>query len=660
MSSLVYLYSDFKTNLTHYRFMPKKIGENIYCKNPFQYSRLKTRSVYVGDVPLGNNFPIRIQSMTNTSTKDTEASVDQCIRISDEGGDIIRLTTINVSEAENLDNIKTALETKGYYIPLVADVHFSPRVALTAAGIVEKIRINPGNFISAGDNEENCLQQIREKLVPVLSKCEENNTAIRIGVNHGSLSQRMLQKYGDTPKGMVESALEYLKICQEENFHNLVFSMKASNTRVMIYAYRLLVNQLLLMGQVYPIHLGVTEAGEGEDGRIKSAVGIGTLLADGIGDTLRISLTEDPEKEVPVGNKLATYYENLKAGVETPESYKYPVNPFEYKKRETLEVLNIGGENVPVVFADVSGISHLKKEDLANFGHTFLAKTKQWIKNDRAVDFIFLGKNLPDFDLPKGCSGILNAKYCLPENEINNCIYPLFSVEEYKVSKNLSKKINFVFINTKYLIFEELYEIMNDKNLVFIVESSNKNGFYEQRAFISQLILKGCKAPVVLKRSYSGFEPELLQLISSADIGGLFLDGLGDGIWLEDNQTLSIDENLSLSFGILQASRVRTTKTEYISCPSCGRTLFDIQLITAIIREKTQHLKGLKIGVMGCIVNGPGEMADADYGYVGSGPGKVTLYKNKVVIKKNIPANTAVEELIALIKASGDWVDKGG
>ena len=637
--------------------MPKKIGENIYCENPFKYSRLKTRRVYVGDVSLGDKFPICIQSMTNTSTKDTEASVDQCISISDAGADIIRLTAINVSEAENLANIKAVLETKGYNIPLVADVHFNPRVALTAAGIVEKIRINPGNFISARGNEENCLKQIRAKLIPVISKCKENNTSIRIGINHGSLSQRMLEKYGDTPKGMVESALEYLKICQKENFHNLVFSMKASNTKVMVHAYRLLVNQLLLMGQVYPIHLGVTEAGEGEDGRIKSAVGIGTLLADGIGDTLRISLTEDPEKEVPVGKKLATYYENLKAGVKVPESYEYPINPFEYKKRETREVLNIGGGNFPVVLADICGISNLKKEDLAKFGYTFLAQTKQWIKNDRAVDFLFLGKELPDFCLPEGCSGILDAKIWTHENEINNSIYPLFSVEEYKTSKIHSGKINFVLINTKELIFEELHEIMNDKKLVFILESSNKNGFYEQRAFFSQLIHKKCKTPVILKRSYSGYEPELLQLISSADLGGLFLDGLGDGIWLEDNRALSCDERLSLSFGILQASRVRTTKTEYISCPSCGRTLFDIQLITAIIRENTQHLKGLKIGVMGCIVNGPGEMADADYGYVGSGPGKVTLYKNKEVIKKNIPANTAVAELIDLIRANGDWTD---
>ncbi|MEA1898160.1 MAG: (E)-4-hydroxy-3-methylbut-2-enyl-diphosphate synthase [Bacteroidota bacterium] len=638
--------------------MPKKKGENIYCENPFQYSRLKTRRVYIGEVSLGDKLPIRIQSMTNTSTRDTKASVDQCMRISNEGADIIRLAAINVGEAENLANIKAELKTKGYNIPLVADVHFIPRIALIAAGIVEKIRINPGNFISTKENKENCLQKIREKLIPVISKCKENNTTIRIGVNHGSLSQRILEKYGDTPKGMVESALEYLKICQKEEFHNLVFSMKASNTRVMVHAYRLLVNQLLLMGQVYPVHLGVTEAGEGEDGRIKSAVGIGTLLADGIGDTLRISLTEDPEKEVPVGKKFATYYENLKAGVKSLVSYDYPINPFEYKKRETREVLNIGGGNIPVVLADISENSNLKKEDLAKFGYIYRAKTKQWTKNDRAVDFLFLGNNLPDFYLPEGCSGILDAKIWNPENETNISIYPLFSVEEYKISKTHSARMNFVWVNTNQLVFDDLSGIIYDKNLIFILGSSDKNGFYEQRAFFSQLIHKGCNVPVILKRNYSGYEPELLQLISSADLGGLFLDGLGNGIWLEDNQALSIEESLSLSFGILQASRVRTTKTEYISCPSCGRTLFDIQIITAVIREKTQHLKGLKIGVMGCIVNGPGEMADADYGYVGSSPGKVTLYKNKEVIKKNIPANTAVEELIDLIKANGDWTEE--
>lgn len=637
--------------------MPKEREKNIYCENPFQYSRLKTRKLYIGDLPLGDKFPIRIQSMTTTSTKDTEASVDQCIRISNEGAEIIRLTAINVSEAENLANIKAELVKKGYNIPLVADVHFNPQVALTAAGIVEKIRINPGNFVSTGDNDKSSLQKIREKLVPVLSKCKENNTTIRIGVNHGSLSQRILEKYGDTPRGMVESALEYMKICQEENFHKLVFSMKASNTRVMVHAYRLLVNQFLLMGQLYPIHLGVTEAGEGEDGRIKSAVGIGTLLADGIGDTLRVSLTEDPEKEIPVGKKLASYYENLKAGINIPEPYEYPVNPFEYEKRGTREVLNIGGKNVPVVLENLSGISHLKRKDLTKFGHKYLAKSKQWIINDRAVDFLYLGENLPDFKLPENCSGILDAKLWTPEKETNNRIYPLFSVEEYKISKKHSARMNFVLINTNKLVFEHLHEIINDNTLVFILESSDKNGFYEQRAFFSQLIHWKCDVPVILKRIYSAYEPELLQLISSADMGGLFLDGLGDGIWLEDNKTLSGKERLSLSFGILQASRVRTTKTEFISCPSCGRTLFNIQSTTAIIKQKTRHLKGLKIGVMGCIVNGPGEMADADYGYVGSGPGKVSLYKNKEIVKKNIPANTAVEELIDLIKANGDWVD---
>ncbi len=610
--------------------MSKKRQENIYCNDSFRLSMFPTREVKVANVILGGNNPLRVQSMTNTSTKDIPGSIEQCRKIAAEGADIIRLTTIDVKEARSLIDIKKGLAEMNIDIPLVADVHFNPRVAYEAASVADKVRINPGNFIKSAAESTDARQAIREMLIPLLELCRENNTAIRIGVNHGSLSQRMLEKYGDTPKGMVESALEYMDICIEQNFHELVFSLKSSNTIVMIQANRLLVHEFLKRGLSYPIHLGVTEAGEGEDGRIKSAVGIGSLLADGIGDTLRVSLTEDPEREIPVGKKLASYFQKQGVGIELKEKPVFPVNPFDYKKRQTRDLNFIGGDNKPVVIAESA------------------------TGGEQPADFLYLANEPYRLRLPGGCSGIVDSASWTRELDNEN-IFPLFSPADYKSSSARSGKINFLLWNTADNNFDELYKVINDNKLALILEGDNRNSFYEQRYVLSQLILKGNNVPVILKRSFPANNAEELSLISSAELGGLLIDGLGDGIWLDSKGLITPGQQLSLSFGILQAARVRTTKTEYISCPSCGRTLFNIQEVAAKIREKTIHLKGLKIAIMGCIVNGPGEMADADYGYVGSGPGKITLYRNKEVIKKNIPAGIAVEELVKLIKEYGDW-----
>lgn len=632
--------------------MTKFTDKNIYCNDPFHPSRMLTREVQVGVVKIGGRNPVRIQSMTNTSTLDTGSSVEQCIRIIKNGAELVRLTAINIREAENLAKIKNELRKRGFNTPLVADVHFNPKVAETAARIVEKIRINPGNFVPAAFDIG--MDSIRERLVPLINICKEYGTAMRIGVNHGSLSKRILEQYGDNPDGMVRAAMEYLQVCREEDFHQIIFSMKSSNTRVMVQAYRLLFHEMIQTGTIYPLHLGVTEAGEGEDGRIKSAVGIGTLMADGIGDTIRISLTEDPETEVPVGKKLIGHFDNLHfAGLRVKKTGN-PLHPFRYQKRITNPVLNIGGDHVPVVIADVSG-SRLMKKDMNNFGFTFNKVHSSSDKGDLSPDCFYLGDEVISLTLPEGVYGLLNSHVWKKSLEKNK-IYPVFSPGEYLAASEKSGTMNFVMIRTNGEP-EELTAHLNDSTLVLIFESTGPHAFHDQRKFSAQLIKKGQKAPVIFKRNYPVNDPEELQLVSAADLGGLFVDGLGDGIWINANNLLQSPALLSLSFGILQASRVRISKTEYISCPSCGRTLFDIQKITARIREKTKHLKGLKIGIMGCIVNGPGEMADADYGYVGSGPGKITLYKNFTPVKKNLPVETAVEELIQLIKENGDWVE---
>lgn len=618
--------------------MPRQIKDNIYCVHPFSYSRIRTREVITAGLSMGGDSPIRLQSMTNTSTKDTTASVEQCIKIAEKGGELVRLTAIDLKEAENLAEIKKGLKKKGWSTPIVADIHFNPRIAYEAARTCDKIRINPGNFIQRFPQGPDPRDVIREKFVPLLDICKEHGTTMRIGVNHGSLHPRMMEEYGDTPLGMVESAIEFMDICIEEDYHDMVFSLKSSNTRVMVQAYRLLVHELIKRDRLYPIHLGVTEAGEGEDGRIKSATGIGSLLADGIGDTIRVSLTEDPEKEIPVAKKLAEYFISEISTPLFPEQNEYPVNPYEYNKRESRAVLDIGGDNHPVVIAA---------------GWNGKGEKPDYIYDPTTQSLKRQGMSYP----------ILNTRNYHAGKKADGPNFLLIDIDQTTDTFQTTNTDQTTDTEPYTGINQAAGTIFNDPTLVLILEGKERYSFYRQRRFISQLIKENNKVPVILKKVYKTTDPEALTLYSAADLGGLLIDGLGDGIWLEATPgtktpaAMNPSQLSHLSFGILQAARVRTTRTEYISCPSCGRTLFDIQEVTASIREKTRQLKGLKIGIMGCIVNGPGEMADADYGYVGAGPGKISLYKNREVVKKNLPTETAVDELIALIKENGDWTE---
>ncbi len=651
------------------------IKTNInYCNSLFHYSRLKTREVKVGELGIGGNNPIRIQSMTTTDTMDTKKTVEQSIRMIEAGCELVRITAPSINEAKNLENIKKELRKRGYKTPLCADIHFTPNAAELAARIVEKVRVNPGNYADRKKFEhieytdktyDEELERIRERFLPLIKICKENGTAMRIGTNHGSLSDRILSRYGDTPLGMVESAFEFLRICEEKKYFDIVLSMKASNTQVMVQAYRLLVNKMLQTDRNYPLHLGVTEAGDGEDGRIKSAVGIGTLLEDGLGDTIRVSLTEEPEFEIPVAKNFAERYSKReKAEVKSQKSKVKSQNPhyypFEYKRRETISVSNIGGHNVPRVVADFSGLtSKIAPSQLFSVGYNYSEKLDKWNLSDQACDYIYLGDNEIDFQIPGTLGLIYNAK-TFSKLKNKNRTYPLFNSEEYFSAKERSKELNFVAV-TLDSIFNSQFSILNlDPTVVLIVETSNDHGMAEQRKMFFELLHLNSKIPVIIKRSYKDLSEEKLQLYSSTDLGALLLDGFGDGIWISNHKQETENRQLtnSTAFGILQATRTRISKTEYISCPSCGRTLFDLQETTAKIRSRTSHLKGVKIGIMGCIVNGPGEMADADYGYVGTGVGKITLYKGKEVVKRNISSETAVDELISLIKENGDWVEE--
>lgn len=612
--------------------------------NLFKYSRLKTRAVEVGTKKIGGNNPILVQSMTSTNTLKTDDTISQSHRIIGAGGELIRLTTQGISEAENLKIIREGIHNAGFDIPIAADVHFNPKVAFIAAGLVEKVRINPGNFVDKRadfsqvdftDEEYQLeLQKIEEKLIPLIDICKENKTTLRIGVNHGSLSDRIMSRFGDTPMGMVESALEFLRICISHDFLNVIVSLKSSNTRVMVQSNRLMLAKMIEEEMDFPLHLGVTEAGEGEDGRIKSAVGIGTLLADGIGDTIRVSLTEPPENEIPVAKKLIEYVSERKDHKEIKETEFISIDFFDYCKRKTKKISIIGGENIPVV--------------ISNKG----------VNGELTPEFIYLGDKFIIESRNENTVFIINEEAWNQQILENENVVPLFkSINDYYLSDKKSERINFLRINCEEINNENLLKIKNQKNLVLILETKNTNGFADQRAAFIRLMNAECDLPVIIKRSYKENDLEELQLKSASDIGGLFLDGLGDGIWIENSGYTEEQDVINTSFGILQAARVRTSKTEYISCPGCGRTLFDLQNVTQEIRERTSHLKNLKIGIMGCIVNGPGEMADANYGYVGAGVGKITLYKNKEVIKKNIPTEKAVDELIQLIKDNGDWVD---
>lgn len=624
-----------------------------YCNDYTNYSRFVSREVNIGDVTLGGNNPIRIQSMTTTDTMDTIATVEQTIRMVESGCEYVRITAPSKKEAENLGVIKKELKARGYDVPLIADIHYTPNAAEVAARLIEKVRVNPGNYadkkkfqqIEYTDSEYNAeLDRIREKFSPLVNICKEYGTAMRIGTNHGSLSDRILSRYGDTPLGMVESAMEFLRICEDLKYHNIVLSMKASNPKVMVNAYRLLVNHMIDAGMNYPLHLGVTEAGDGEDGRIKSAAGIGTLLEDGLGDTIRVSLTEDPEFEAPVAKALADRYSLRGSAEKLPQVEKIEVNPFEYKRRKTTQVENIGGNEVPRVIANLSEFEEIKPSHLFPYGYVYNVNDDKWTIQDVAADYIYIGDHSLSFDIP-GTLGVIQNRSELEEKDRH---YPVYELGDYIDTNGLC----FVEAKTDEVAGEE-FELPS--NAVLILTTTHEHGMPDQRRVFNQLLSQGLTNPVIVKRGYTGLTEDIFQLHASTDFGALLIDGLSDGVWVESD--LPSQRVMATIFGFFQATRTRISKTEYISCPSCGRTLFDLQETTQMIRSRTSHLKGVKIGIMGCIVNGPGEMADADYGYVGSGVGKITLYKGQEVVEKSIPSEEAVDKLIDLIREHGDWVE---
>ena len=657
----------------------------LYCESLTGYKRLKTREVNVGGLLLGANHPIRVQTMTTTDTMDTMATVEQCIRCIDAGAEMVRITAPSKNEAENLRAIKDELHKRGYTTPLVADIHFTPNAAEIAARIVEKVRVNPGNYVDkkkfeqieyTNDEYAEEIERIRERFTPLVLICKEHGTAMRIGTNHGSLSDRIMSRYGDTAIGMVESAMEFLRIARNEDYHNIMLSMKSSNPLVMVQAYRLLIQHMMSeFSECYPLHLGVTEAGDGEDGRIKSAIGIGTLLEDGIGDTVRVSLTEDPEFEIPVCKDLVSRYveEGLIVAENEDEKHeKLPYSPFEYSRRASVPIYNVGGKNVPIVIADFMQHDIIVASDLQAIGYTYNELSDKWNIADAAADFIYTSNKTIDFNLPGTLQVICDYKTWITTTETNK-YYPLFDKNTFRSAEKKSEKINFVSLNVSDDNSEFLALVESDATIVLCIYSSAKNAVQQLRSFIAGLIQKNITCPVIIavESMHTLIDEQLIHF--SIGAGALFLDGMGDGIWLMNDPSVMVNQQVSgrtylpaknnrqflnnTSFSILQAVRTRISKTEYISCPSCGRTLFDLQETTARIRNVTNHLKGLKIAIMGCIVNGPGEMADADFGYVGSGPGKITLYRGKEVVKKNINSEVAVDELISLLKDSDVWIE---
>jgi (E)-4-hydroxy-3-methylbut-2-enyl-diphosphate synthase len=672
----------------------------FYCESLTDYRRLPTREVKIGDLLLGNFHPIRVQTMTTTDTMDTMATVEQSIRCIEAGSELVRITAPSKKEAENLLNIKNELRRRGYTTPLVADIHFTPNAAEIAARIVEKVRVNPGNYVdkkkfelieySDSDYAEE-IERIRERFTPLVTICRQYGTAMRIGTNHGSLSDRIMSRYGDTPMGMVESAMEFLRIARNESYHNIVLSMKSSNPLVMVEAYRLLIKVMMdEFGEAYPLHLGVTEAGDGEDGRIKSAIGIGSLLEDGIGDTIRVSLTEDPEFEIPVCKDLVKRYNHSTARNEnqTKDDARVPYSPFEYRRRETRVVDNIGGKHVPVVIADLSRIDKITPVHLQSIGYTYNRATDKWTISDGAADYVFTGHQLLDFDLPGTLKVIVYPdawQSTMKSNSTSNDgkseqkYFPIYQDSGYAEAISISGKLNFVmvdcFSNTSVAYdFSLLEKIASDPTVVLCLSSTNKNAMQSVRRMFIEIENRHITSPIILITDSGWQTPDEHLIHFATETGALLLDGFGDGICLGYNSKAQM-ENLQVTgraylavkdiyeftnntaFSILQATRTRISKTEYISCPSCGRTLFDLQETTAKIRSRTNHLKGVKIAIMGCIVNGPGEMADADFGYVGSGPGKITLYKGKEVVKRNVNSEVAVDELISLLKDNEAWVE---
>jgi (E)-4-hydroxy-3-methylbut-2-enyl-diphosphate synthase len=609
-----------------------------YIKDLTRYQRQETSEVMIGSVPVGGDNPIRIQTMTDTDTQNTEAIVEQVIRVVKAGADYVRVTVKGMGDAENLKVIKKELVERGYNTPLIADIHFNPKLAEVAAKYVSKVRINPGNFydkraqfqnkIYTDEEYKTELEKIEQQFIPFLKLLKDTNTALRIGANHGSLSDRVMSRFGDTPAGIAESVLEFLRICKKEKFNNVVVSIKSSNTRVMVYTVRLLNFKMRLEEMAFPIHLGVTEAGEGEDGRIKSAVGIGALLSDGIGDTVRISLTEKPINEIPVALKLVNHFK----GYQNHEPITAPMiaqtNPFEYERRDTRPVLNMGGQELPVVIADLG---------------------------DRSLREMIpiRGKLIPDY--------FLSGNKIL---DITGEEYPVITLEEYLFESTRWGRMKF--IRTSKADFDRfmdmhpeiIMKLKQTRKTVLILESYNANPMAELRAFFMALDTHIWKVPVILYRKYDDDNLGDMHIKASADLGGLLIDGYGDGICLaNDSENITFTELKDLSFGILQASRMRVSKTEFISCPGCGRTLFDLHETTKNIKEHFKHLDHLKIGIMGCVVNGPGEMGDVDYGFVGAGNGKVNLYKGLKPVKRHISYENAVEELEQLIRENGDWKD---
>ena len=647
--------------------------------------------------------------MTTTDTMDTVATVAQSIRCIEAGAELVRITAPSKNEAENLLSIKDELRRLGYNTPLVADIHFTPNAAEIAAKIIEKVRVNPGNYVDKKKFEQieytnaeyaEEINRIKERFTPLVLICKEHGTAMRIGTNHGSLSDRIMSRYGDTAIGMVESAMEFLRIARGEDYHQIILSMKSSNPLVMVQAYRLLITHMQEeFGECYPLHLGVTEAGDGEDGRIKSAIGIGSLLEDGIGDTIRVSLTEDPEFEIPVCKDLVeryqisdvryestpddrrqtTDYRQLNLEVVQPSTINHQpslfYSPFEYKRRTTIPVNNIGGKNVPIVMADFMLAKTIAAADLQTIGYRYDAATDKWNIADAAADYIYTADKLIDFALPGTLNFICNYKVWQNATIDERKCFPLFTPYEFLAAEKVHEQMNFISVCVEDNNGALIKKLTETNNIVLCIYSFKKNAMQQMRMFINELESKQIHCPIVIavESMKNTIDAQLIEF--SATAGGLLLDGMGDGIWLINDPAQIVNDKVSgrtyltatnnyqflnnTSFSILQAVRTRISKTEYISCPSCGRTLFDLQETTSKIRNVTNHLKGLKIAVMGCIVNGPGEMADADFGYVGSGVGKITLYRGKEVVKKNINSEVAVDELINLLKESGVWIEAG-
>ncbi len=663
-----------------------------YSESLTSYKRIQTRPVKVGNLVIGGGHPIRVQTMTTTDTMDTEATVAQIIRCIEAGAELVRVTAPSKKEAENLANIKAVLHSKGYTTPLVADIHFTPNAAEIAAKIVEKVRVNPGNYVDKKKFEQidytdaeyiEEIERIRERFTPLVLICKEHGTAMRIGTNHGSLSDRIMSRYGDTAIGMVESAMEFLRIARSLDYHQIILSMKSSNPQVMVQAYRLLIQQMHQeFNELYPLHLGVTEAGDGEDGRIKSAIGIGTLLEDGIGDTIRVSLTEDPELEIPVCKDLVKRYTNSPDQNidQVPAITQLPYSPFEYKRNNTIAVKNIGGKQVPVVVADLSHLTNIKETDLVAIGYTYDVMTDKWAISDAAADYVFIGNAPLDFNLPGTLNIIAAPAVCALANNTEK-YHPIIDAASFIAFDAKHPQLNFVqvdcYSDRQPIADELLLQIAKDTTVIFCLSSQCKNAMQAVKRMAIKLMQLDIQQPIVLVTDSKWQTTDEHLIHFAIETGALLLEGIGDGICLgltkEAYEASVTGSNVSgrnyfnnasleqllntTAFGILQATRTRISKTEYISCPSCGRTLFELQETTAKIRAVTNHLKGLKIAIMGCIVNGPGEMADADFGYVGSGVGKITLYKGKEVMKRNIDSAVAVDELILLLKEHNAWVE---